>query len=63
MTTTDLAPEALSTDQQLARIGEQLDRLTARMEADQVELQRWRDLAAELTRIAGPGMGMATGLL
>jgi uncharacterized protein YjgD (DUF1641 family) len=63
MTTTELAPEPVTTDQQLARIGEQLDRLTERMDADRAELRRWRELATELTVLVGPGMTMATNLL
>ncbi len=50
-------------DERLARIGDQLDRLTARMDADQAELRRWRELAAELTQLVGPGMQTLTRLL
>jgi uncharacterized protein YjgD (DUF1641 family) len=50
-------------DERLARMGDQLDGLTARMDVDQAELRRWRELAAELTELVGPGMQTLTRLL
>jgi uncharacterized protein YjgD (DUF1641 family) len=61
MTATDLDTETMQ--RQLARIGDQLDRLTARMDADQAELRRWRELAAELNQLVGPGVQTLTQLL